>query len=144
MIEVVPREHPEADNVKIRDSVQVVVKFFYFINLAVLLLYSSILLIVEKKIQKNSISFVLILVYGFMALWIFLFDLVFVVNSVLSSAPQKIALCHLVQQIRCEDSDHDFSYFLFGCLHPRQLLRASIRLRFHDIPDDHIAVDGDL
>ena len=50
MIEVIPREHPEAHNVRIRDSVQVVVKFFYFIHLAISILYSAILLIVEKRI----------------------------------------------------------------------------------------------
>lgn len=79
MIEVVPREHPETGNARMRDSVQVVAKFLYFVNLAITVLYSSILLIVEHRIKANSMTFILIIIYGFLAVWVFIFDLFFVV-----------------------------------------------------------------
>lgn len=80
MIEVIPREHPESESARIRDSVQLVAKFLYFVNLAISVLYCTILLIVEKRVEQKSLSFVLILLYGFLAVWVFLFDLIFVVS----------------------------------------------------------------
>ena len=56
-----------------------VAKFFYYVNLLLTVLYTAILIIVEKRIKYSSFSFVLLVIYGFLAIWVIVFDMILVV-----------------------------------------------------------------
>lgn len=71
-----PQEHPEAHNVRVRDTLLCIAKACYFIHHFLICLYSLMLLILEPLLRERfTASLVLIIIYGFLVLWILLFNL---------------------------------------------------------------------
>jgi hypothetical protein len=70
---------PESHSVRIRDSIQIVVRALFYFHLSISALYTIMLLILEPRARQSSLSFALTLVYGLMICWILLFNFTFVV-----------------------------------------------------------------
>ena len=78
------QDSPEAHNIRVRDTLLVVIKGFYFIHLTVSCLYSAILLIFDDRItNKFTFTLLLICLYGFILVWLIIFNFFCVVNILL-------------------------------------------------------------
>ena len=83
------QDSPEAHNIRVRDTLLVVIKGFYFIHLAISCLYSTILLIFDDRITaKFTFTVLLVCLYGFILVWLILFNFLCVVNTLLNLAPK--------------------------------------------------------
>lgn len=99
-MELIPplQDNPESHNIRVRDTLLVVFSAIYYIHLVISCLYTSMLIILEDRIlYKFTLSLLLIFFYGFMIVWLLLFNLTCVV---------KVYLFRLLKEI----------YGLFGVI----------------------------
>lgn len=86
MQEVVTRVEVEPNN-EVRNKVLTVAKYFYFAHLFLAAAFATFLLLTQSSLRSPpSFTLVLVILYGFVLIWLLLFNLFSVVTSLLFSS----------------------------------------------------------
>lgn len=76
-----PQEHPEASDVRVRDTLLVLTRNLYFVHHIIILIYTIMLLVLEPVATAEfTLTLVLIVVYGFLAIELILFNFILIVT----------------------------------------------------------------
>lgn len=102
-----PLDHPEQESMRIRDSLLVVAKAFYFVHHVLICTYSIMLLILEEQMfKKLSFSLLLVIFYGLLAVELVVFNFICIVNYRKTLDHKKGQNCCLVQSFYRQNLNH--------------------------------------